>query len=643
MNIKISELPLASGGISGDEITLIVKNGVTSIVPLSAIDGSTNISLSSVALSGISTAPTASFGNNSQQIANTNFVQTAVTSLSSNTLTSLSLKVDKTTTINGQSLSANVVISSTEDNLSDLSKGKHRLPLTVSRAYPVGNTPDDNPILSVLILGDSLTQGLQYPSILQHMRFQGYKLMPFDFSTVVSGSAPAVVDNNWLANRHRALAQNTVVEWVPQLFHQGGTYANRIGVTYIKGATSAETFSLQYSVNNGSSWITASNIDSSLTTNRIEFAQFNVDGGGASGAVRTRVRVVTSSGQSAKIVGLGAWFGDNGNYAGQGGYALIVANRGGLEANTIAALPANEISRPFAAMKITTVIGSWNDHPSNFEVNGNFDTIRAAANAGQVADWVMVTPPRSGPTINPSTGLSVDQSAGQTRDAMIAWAERTNQNVIDAYPMWRSWQHAVSMGYMGVGDEVHPTIKGEESRASLISNLLREHLPQLRNQLSISDPKSGRDTALYQTPYSVILGQPATQTFSGPFIVDLGAGTGIALRSQTTGSLSKALNWYFSGETGGGGVTTEWFANDGSTFGSGSNRSLQKLTSVGGTSSNMSRTSDWPIVETLKAATTPPTPPAGQITTFARLNGGGKMEYCMVTPSGVVVVMGVQP
>jgi hypothetical protein len=39
---------------------------------------------------------------------------------------------------------------------------------------------------------------------------------------------------------------------------------------------------------------------------------------------------------------------------------------------------------------------------------------------------------------------------------------------------------------------------------------------------------------------------------------------------------------------------------------------------------------------------TPPTPAAGNVTTFARLNGA-KMEFCMITPSGAIVVLGAEP
>lgn len=522
-----------------------------------------------------------------------------------------------------------------EDNVSDSSKGRHRLPLAAARAWPLGRGQYERPPLTIALMGDSLTQGFEFPAIARHLKFQGYKLMANDRAVVVAGSANTTQGGDWWTGQFRAVAQNSIVEWTPRVGRPSGTHANYVGVTYLKGATAAETFAFQYSIDNGGTWVTAATINSSTTANAVEFEQFFISN---ANAMPTRVRVVTTAGQSAKIIGLGAWFGGTGNWNGAGGYTIVDGYRSGIAPASIASRPPTSISRPFAAMQINIVMGSWQDVVTEWSVGSSIDTIRAIANTGNVADWVMITPSRSGPTVIPGFGVSADVIAGQIRDAMLAWAERTNQNVIDAYPQWRSWQHAVAMGYMATGDEVHPTVKGQENRAALVSNLFGEQLREQRNQMSLGDGFSG-EVALYITPYAVILGQAATQSHSGPFIIDLGEGSGLVLRSQTTGNITKGLNWYFSGESGGGGITTEWFANDGSN----SNRSIQKLTSAGNINVNMSRTSDWPIVETLKAATTPPTPAAGQITTFARLNGSAKMEYCMVTPSGAVVVMGVQP
>lgn len=51
---------------------------------------------------------------------------------------------------------------------------------------------------------------------------------------------------------------------------------------------------------------------------------------------------------------------------------------------------------------------------------------------------------------------------------------------------------------------------------------------------------------------------------------------------------------------------------------------------------------EQPGIELLPAGATPDTPPAGRVVFFARDNGAGKVQVCMLPPSGLVQILGTE-
>jgi hypothetical protein len=362
--------------------------------------------------------------------------------------------------------------------------GLSRLPLAVSRAWKEGRVADSRPPLTVLRWGDSLTESLDHLAMFPNMRFNGYKLMRADRAVVNAGSAPTATDKNWLLSYYRDIAASSTVEWTPP--GAGiGIKANRVGVLYFKGASAANTFQLQYSQNNGGSWSTAATIDTSAATSEVTWFEFTL----GNTPTNTRVRVVTSVGQTVKVIGCGVWFGDTENFAGLGGYVIADAWLSGLSPSVaagVASATPTALSAPLAAMQVNMIIGSWADPVSCWDTGAEFDDIKTAVEGGIVPDWVFITPGPMGPATSPiDSGYTNGQLAVLIRDAMIAWAARQNQNVLDLYPRWRDWQTAQDLGFMTSGDEIHPTDMGDRYKSWFIGEMLSRELYRQQDALMI--------------------------------------------------------------------------------------------------------------------------------------------------------------
>ncbi len=361
-------------------------------------------------------------------------------------------------------------------DLGDSFAGLSSLPLAVSKGWKEGRVADSRPPLTVLRWGDSLTESLDHLAMFPNMRFNGWKLLRADRATVVAGTAPTATNGLWMFNTYRDIAASSTVEWVPP--GAGiGIKANRVGVLYFKGASAANTFQLQYSQNNGGSWINAgSAIDTSLAASNVAWFEFNL----ANTGLNTRVRVTTSAGQTVKVIGCGIWFGDTENFSGLGGYVIADAWLSGLSPS-VAAGVANStptaLSAPLAAMQVNMIIGSWADPVSCWDTGAEFDDVKNAIDAGIVADWVFITPNPMGPATSPiDPAYTNGELAIQIRDAMIAWAERQNQNVLDLYPRWRDWDTALALGFTSSGDEIHPNDMGDRYKSRFIGEMLSREL-----------------------------------------------------------------------------------------------------------------------------------------------------------------------
>jgi hypothetical protein len=346
-------------------------------------------------------------------------------------------------------------------------------------------------------------EGIDFNELLPNMRFNGYKLMRPDRATIVAGSAPLASDGVWLHNAYRAVAASSTVEWTPPSGATVGTKANRVGVLYHKGASAANTFQLQYSQNNGSSWLNAgSAIDTSVAASNVEWFEFNL----ANTLTNTRVRVVTTGGQSAKIIGCGAWYGDTENFAGQGGFVIIDAWLSGLALTPVtnALVAPTSISTPLAAMQVNMILSSWSDPITCWDTGDIFDDVKTVVDAAIVADWVFLTPGPMGPS---ASAINATYSNGEyallIRQAMIAWAERQDQNVLDLYPRWRDWDTAQSLGFMASGDEIHPTDSGDRYKMAFVGEMLSRELYRQSDALMLRMGPGGRAVYITAAEYSV--------------------------------------------------------------------------------------------------------------------------------------------
>ena len=383
--------------------------------------------------------------------------------------------------------------------------GVNRLPLTISKPWKDSRVDDSRPPLTILLWGDSLTTGINRSDLIPNQRFNGWKLMGVDRATIVAGSAPTATDGTWIHNVYRAVAASSTVEWVPATATTQGTRANRVGVLYYKGASAANTFQLQYSQNNGGSWTNAgAAIDTSVAATDVAWFEFNL----ANTGLNTRVRITTSGGQTVKIIGCGAWFGDTEVFCGLGGYVLcdaFVSGASPYAAQTLANTTPTAISTPLAAMQVNMILGSWADPITAWDTGDAFDDVKTALEAGITADWVFITPNPMGPstsTIN--AAYTHGEYVALIRNAMIAWAERQGQNVIDLFPRWGgNWDTALSLGMVEAGDEVHPNEAGRRYKAHLIGELLGWELLNQADALMLRRGPNGRDVTISAGAYAI--------------------------------------------------------------------------------------------------------------------------------------------
>jgi hypothetical protein len=382
----------------------------------------------------------------------------------------------------------------------DTFAGVNYLPLTVSKVWKENRIADTRPPLNVLLWGDSLTEGINTFELIPNQRFCGYKLMRPDRAAVSEGAAPLSTDGVWLHNQYRSLAASTTVEWAPP-GGAIGTTANRVGVLYYKGASSANTFQLQYSQNNGGSWSNAgAAIDTSQASANVAWFEFVLSNTGTN----TRVRVVTSVGQTVKIIGCGIWFGDTESYAGRAGFVIIDAWQGNIGPSLALSAVSSAIKEPLAAMQVNMILGSWYDLTSDWSVGGTFDQLKTALDAAIVADWVFVTPNPMGPGASSLDGsYTSGEYASLIRTAMIDWAERHDQNILDLYPRWGSWENALAIGMVSAGDEVHPNDNGDRYKQWFIGDLISQALYRQANSITLRGGPNGRPISIYVDEYAI--------------------------------------------------------------------------------------------------------------------------------------------
>ena len=436
----------------------------------------------------------------------------------------------------------------------DYYAGQTRLSLPISKAWKESRGADSRPPWTAMFWGDSLTLALAEEDLFPDMVFQGYKLMSVDRASVVAGTGPKATDGTWITPEYRAIAASSTVEWLPPSGTTTGVTANRIGVLYYKGASSAETFTLEYN-QNGAGWTPAATIDTSAASTAVAWYEFGL----SNNDLPTRVRVTTAAAKTAKVIGCGAWLGDTENFDGRGGWVavdLAVSGIGPTPAQTLANSTPTAITGPLAAMQVNMILGSWYDLPSCWDSGAEFDDIKTAVDAVIDVDWVMLTP---GPMSTSSTsvlgtGHTADQDSRLIRAGMITWGTRNSENVVDLYPQWRDWTTAKSLGYMSDADPVHPTAEGKIAKRRLVSNAFTKELYKQKDAWFIGRGYNNTPFYASASQYGLRIG-PSSQNPQATYSIynfQGGSQNAIALGSRTAPHPGKNLTYYYTGEPASG-------------------------------------------------------------------------------------------
>lgn len=528
-----------------------------------------------------------------------------------------------------------VLGSPADYDLADFARGQHHLPLAVSRVRLVGMFPATNtPALSVLGWGDSL--GVSYStlvgstaniSLIRGVPFMGYKLMATDMYTVIGvGSATLTFGADWLTNQYIAQAASTTLQWA----RTGNIPCNRISIAYLRG-TGSSTVTLQYSQNGGSSWTTSATIDTSAAANEFNFAIYSLPG-----ARPTLVRTVTAAGHTIKLIGTGAWQGEEGAFAGNSGYTMICGARGGLETADIIRPSATMWATLMVAAKVDMVISSWNERAEDWDEGGAIEAARARADAGRVSDWVMVSGV-SGDSATPGAPDAIDMR--NQRVAMRAWALRENQNFIDWAGFLRdSWDYAVSIGIHSSGDSIHPTTYGYSVRQAYVADQLGRVLNASNDFVGNIATDLGNGYRLRANQYGILLesleGFTSGLTISGPSAY-------LNLESATDTDPWRNLSFSYTGSESAG-LTFGWtsYRQEGA-----GPYNILRFTAISNSgASNLETLSDYPLVITTKKVNAEPlTPAANTIKEYWHLNGTPKWEKRVKLPSGTVHILWTEP
>lgn len=304
---------------------------------------------------------------------------------------------------------------------------QHQLPLKNVRA--LSNNP-----LTLLNLGDSLNRSLLNRPVFSDRYHAGWKMFIQEYGINITANASSIVNSDkWLTGEVRRQVASSTVEW--QFNSNTPVYGNRIGVGYIPDPA-AGSFTVQYSIDGGTTFEDETTVDASASTQAFEFLELNPNNGRPQEMV---VRIVTDSGGSVDFAGVGVFRNNNGSYT------EITGAVGGRNTRLLATLPANTIENIFSELGINMVLFGANESASMYDQDQELDQL--LARIPNTVDFVLHTPNVG--------GGEVAQSHSDIRDAMIAHARRTDGNVIDVWPFFVDFDYAVANDLMVANDEVH--------------------------------------------------------------------------------------------------------------------------------------------------------------------------------------------
>jgi hypothetical protein len=315
---------------------------------------------------------------------------------------------------------------------------------------------------------------------------------------------------------------------------------------------------------------------------------------------------------------------------------MICGAVGGLDSAGIVGPSATMWATLMVAAKVDLVISSWNERAEDWDEGGAIETARARANAGRVADWVMVSGV-SGDSETPGAPDAIDMQ--NQRVAMRAWALRENQNFIDFAGFLRdSWDYAVSIGVYSSGDTIHPTTYGYRVRQAYVAEQLGRVLNASDGFVGNIETNLGNGYRLRSNQFGNLLeslnGNSNTLTINGP-------SAALALESASDSDPWRNLTFAYTGSESAG-MTFGWTSNRQAGVGP---YNILRFTSTGNSgAANLETLTDYPLViATKRVNAEPATPAANTIKEYWHINGTPKWEKRVKLPSGTVHILWTEP
>jgi len=516
------------------------------------------------------------------------------------------------------------------------SGGEHLISFDRVRAWAAGNSAtNDKPPLNVLVYGDSLSNQLSKQvnaeKLISNMPFRGWKIMPVDRGVKLSGAGTADLDwhaptyLNWLSGgKIWKLVGPVTMDW-----DMGApVVANEIGLAYMRGVGSS-TVNLQVSRDGGSSYSTTSAIDTSAATDDFNFFRGSIHLGWAK---RCLARVDVPSGHTVYMVAPGLWEGTESPGQNRFGYTVSDMTYGGAILGD-SGVDHEEISAAIAP----NIVLMCSNEITGYGVGEDMDTMRTAILAGNTnTDFCFVTNQPGGPAFwSGGSGDTVGDKYATQRESIKSWCVRNGESYIDFAAAWGDFDNAVLLGLSDSGDSVHPATYGYDQRQLFVGRVMGDGLAEF------SSAQKLLNTDGITPGLEVFDGQTIIKSVNKVPLFDSGTASGWQVNSPDE---NHALNESLSFNYWGSGVSPR-IRYGAKELGSFNFRTILNMEATGTYSGgNMVVSSDWPLVTVLDTANAvPATPAAGKITTYARLNGSSKMEMCMITPSGAIVVLGVEP
>jgi hypothetical protein len=314
----------------------------------------------------------------------------------------------------------------------------------------------------------------------------------------------------------------------------------------------------------------------------------------------------------------GLFHGDATAYVGERGYVLSDISVGGLTLSS-----SYNYGDIWAKLGIKMVICSFDDS-LGFGVGETYDQILASADAGSVADWVMVLNHPAGPDI--STGrppMTIAETILDQKKNIKAWCERNDENYVDFSSFIKTFDEGVKLGL--INDNIHLTPLGYFHRANFISNALCPMLESWGASVPLNDTAANNiEVNAFEVRLNCI----------GKQFNILGNGFGMA--SYSNPSRENYLNFGYTGKGSSPGMSFGWGVNEVP----GVYKNALSWATTGNTGTKITQSSDWPLAINMKSSTVDT--PTSSATLHTYYNGT-KWELRVKTPSGTDHVVWTEP